>query len=158
MPECSTGLKAAGLRPSQPLPPKWVVDCRRVGTDEPALKYLSRYLYRGVISERQLIADDGKSVTFEYRDGKSGKPMTRTVNGPRFIWLIIQHVLPTGFRRVRDYGFLHGNARRKLLRVQWFLNVAIVRPLERARPPLPCLHCRAPMRVAGFVPPQRQSG
>jgi len=27
---------------------------------------------------------------------------------------------------VRDYGFLHGNARRKLLRVQWFLKVPFV--------------------------------
>ena len=27
-----------------------------------------------------------------------------------FLKLVLQHVLPKGFRRVRDYGFLHGNA------------------------------------------------
>jgi len=152
------GLRAAGLAPATPLPKRWVVDCRHVGTGEPALKYLSRYLYRGVIGDEQLVADDGDSVTFAYRDGKSGKRMTRTVSGPRFVWLIIQHVLPTGFRRVRDYGFLHGNARRKLLRVQWFLKVPIVVRVARPRPPFPCSRCRAPMRTDGFVPPQRLSG
>ena len=92
---------------------------------QPALKYLSRYLYRGVISDRQLVADDGETVTFSYRDGQSGKRCTRTVKGAHFIWLLIQHVLPTRFRHGRDYGFLHGNARRTLIRVQWFLKVAI---------------------------------
>lgn len=38
------------------LPPKWVVDCRNVGRGEPALEYLSRYLYRGVIRERDLVS------------------------------------------------------------------------------------------------------
>jgi len=26
------------------------------------------------------------------------------------LWLILQHVLPKGLQRVRDYGFLRGNA------------------------------------------------
>ena len=51
---------------------------------QPALKYLSRYLYRGVISDRQLVADDGETVTFSYRDGQSGKRCTRTVKGAHF--------------------------------------------------------------------------
>ena len=90
-----------------------------------ALKYLSRYLYRRVISEKQLIADDGSSVTFSYKDGKSAKTTTRTVDGAHFIWLLIQHVLPTGFRRVRDYGFLHGNARTPLVQVQLLLKARL---------------------------------
>jgi hypothetical protein len=153
------GLRALDLLPAQPLPKRWVVDCRRVGDGLPALKYLSRYLYRGVISERQLISDDGKSVTFSYRDGQSGKTLTRTVSGPRFIWLLIQHVLPTGFRRVRDYGFLHGNARRTLIRVQWFLRVPLsVIPEPSPRPPFACSHCGESMRVVGITPALRLSG
>jgi len=151
-------LRAAGLAPATPLPKRWVADCRHVGTGEPALKYLSRYLYRGVIGVEQLVADDGDSVTFAYRDGKSGKRMTRTVSGPRFVWEIVQHVMPTGLRRVHDYGFLHGNARQKLLRVLWFLKVQIVVRVARPRPPFPCSQCRSPMRTAGFIPPQRLSG
>ena len=47
-------------------PAKWVVDCQQVGRGLPALQYLSRYLYRGVISEKNIVSDDGHYVTFRY--------------------------------------------------------------------------------------------
>ena len=153
------GMNALGLVPARTLPKRWVVDCRRVGSGLPALKYLSRYLYRGVIGEKQLIADDGESVTFRYQDGKSGKPMTRTVDGAHFVWLLIQHVLPSGFRRVRDYGFLHGNARTRLVRLQWLLKVMVPpKPAVLVRPALTSRQCGEPMTLHGVSPPSRQSG
>ena len=36
-------------------PQTWVVDCKSVGTGEKALVYLGRYLYRGVIQEKDLV-------------------------------------------------------------------------------------------------------
>lgn len=48
---------------------------------------------------------------------------TWTVPGEEFLWLLMQHVLPRRFRRVRDYGFLHGNARPLLLLIQKVLGV-----------------------------------
>jgi len=47
-------LKNAGLSIPKNVPRKWVVDCDHVGKGITALKYLSRYLYRGVISEKIL--------------------------------------------------------------------------------------------------------
>ncbi len=93
------------------LPTQWVVDCRNVGRGEPALQYLSRYLYRGVIRERNLLAYDAHAgtVTFGYQDAQTGQSATRTLSMADFLWRVLLHVLPTGFRRVRDYGFLHGN-------------------------------------------------
>ncbi|RLA51350.1 MAG: IS91 family transposase, partial [Gammaproteobacteria bacterium] len=44
-------ITAGGLVLPDNLPRKWVVDCKSVGKGQPALKYLSRYLYRGVIGE-----------------------------------------------------------------------------------------------------------
>jgi hypothetical protein len=41
-----------------------VVDCAHVGKGLPALKYLSRYLYRGVISEKNIIANHKGLITF----------------------------------------------------------------------------------------------
>jgi len=153
------GMQQADLLPLKALPDTWVIDCRKIGNGLPALKYLSRYLYRGVVSEKQLIADDGESVTFSYREGSSGKRCTRTVSGAKFVWLLIQHVLPTGFRRVRDYGFLHGNARKTLIRVQWFLKIAIdPRTPAQPRQPLLCRLCGEPMNVSAFYPPERLSG
>jgi len=50
-----TALNEAGLSIPKSVPPKWVVDCAHVGKAITALKYLSRYLYRGVISEKNIV-------------------------------------------------------------------------------------------------------
>ncbi|MEJ2622769.1 MAG: transposase, partial [Candidatus Thiodiazotropha sp.] len=99
-------------------PAKWVVDCKHVGRGLQALQYLSRYLYRGVISEHNILSDDGTHVTFQYRDSQTKTLKTRIVLGETFLWLVFQHVFPKGFRRVRDFGFLHGNAKKLLRLVQ----------------------------------------
>jgi hypothetical protein len=64
-------------------------------------------------------------VTFRYKDSGTGKMEIRRLLGEDFIALVLQHTLRKGFRRARDYGFLHGNAKRLLKRVQWLLQVAI---------------------------------
>lgn len=62
-------------------PRKWVAQCQHVGRGLSALKYLSRYLYRGVISNRNILRDDGTFVTFRY----TGWWKTRTINGADFL-------------------------------------------------------------------------
>lgn len=89
---------------------EWVAQCERVGRGVQALQYLSRYLCRGVISNRHLIGDDGERITFRYQDGETKRLATRTLPGEDFMALLLQHVLPKGLRRARDYGFLQGNA------------------------------------------------
>jgi hypothetical protein len=42
-------------------PKKWVLQCQHIGKGLPAIKYLSRYLYKGVISNHNIIANDGKA-------------------------------------------------------------------------------------------------
>ena len=101
----------AGFSLPNHLPKQWVVQCKHVGRGLPALQYLSRYLYRGVISERNIIKDDGTHVTFRYLDSDTNTIKTRRCKGEDFLWLVFQHALPKGFRRARDYGFLHGNGR-----------------------------------------------
>ena len=139
-------------------PKKWVVQCQHVGRGSPAVKYLSRYLYRGVISDNNIVRDDGTHVTFNYKESKTGKMKTRCCRGEDFIALVLQHVLPKGFRRVRDYGFLHGNAKRLLKRVQWLLRVTIPTLPKTPRPRFICRHCRSPMLIVGFMRPTRRSG
>ena len=95
------------------LPERWVVDCKSVGNGEKALVYLGRYLYRGVIQERDILRCADGLVTFRYRDSESGKNTTRTVTGAHFLWLVLQHVLPRGFRRSRNFGLLHPNCRHR---------------------------------------------
>ncbi len=142
-------LKDAGLSIPKKVPLKWVVDCDYVGKGITALKYLSRYLYRGVISEKNIVSNQNGRVTFKYIESKTGKPRYRTLKGEDFLQLILQHVLPKGFRRVRDYGFLHGNAKKLLSLVQLILHV-VINVGQRPRPVFKCPRCKSPMVVLGF--------
>ncbi len=146
-------IKAAGLVLPGKLPDEWVVDCKPVGKGKPALKYLSRYLYRGVISENNIVANDNGQVTFKYIDSNTGQTRYRTLKGEDFLWLVLQHVLPKGFRRVRDYGFLHGNARKLLTLIQLTLKVMITDKPARPRPVFSCPRCQSPMHILAFIRP-----
>ena len=142
------GLLTAKLKKS--LPKTWVVNCQHTGKGEPALKYLSRYLYRGVISDRQIVASQNGKVTFTYRNSESGTTESRTLQGEDFLWLVLQHVLPKGLRRVRDYGFLHCRCRKLLRLVQLILQVIIKPATPVIRPKHTCQYCGSDMRAIAF--------
>jgi len=151
-------LHAAHLPIPAGVPGQWVVDCTHVGRGQPALEYLSRYLYRGVISEKNIVANQNGNVTFRYTQGRTGQTHTRTLKGEDFLWLVLQHVLPKGFRRARDYGFLHGNAKKSLSLVQLVLQVVIAIRAPRPRPVFTCPTCQAPMCVVAVLRPAWKSG
>ncbi|MBU2646627.1 transposase [bacterium] len=122
----------------------WVVDCLFSGKGDSALKYLSRYLYRGVISEKNILSHQDGEITFRYRDGQTNQWQTRTLPGVDFARTILQHTLPRGFRRVRDYGFLHGNAKKILGRMQLLLKSKLTDQKPTARPAFKCACCGKP--------------
>jgi hypothetical protein len=134
------------------VPRKWVVDCKRAGKGPPALKYLSRYLYRGVIGENNIVSNQDGNITFKYVESPTGKTRYRTVRAEDFLWLVLQHVLPKSFRRTRDYGALHGNAQKLLSLVQLLLQLLIQAASRRPRPAFKCPMCQAPMRVLVITP------
>lgn len=146
-------LNKAGLPIPKGIRPEWVVDCTRVGQGITALKYLSRYLYRGVISEKNIVSNHKGWVTFKYIESETGKTRHRTLKGENFLRLILLHVLPKGFRRVRDYGFLHSNAGKLLFLVQLILHVRIKKMVLRPRPVFKCPCCKSTMYIVGFRPP-----
>jgi len=148
----------AGFSIPKKVPEKWVVDCSYVGKGISALKYLSRYLYRGVISEKNIVSNQNGQVTFRYVDSHTGKTQFRTLKGEDFLRLVVQHVLPKGFRRVRDYGFLHSNAKKLLSLVQLVLHVVIEVAKRRPRPVFKCSRCKSRMVIVGFRRPAWKSG
>ena len=142
-------IKAAGLTLPACYPQQWVVDCKAVGSGEKALVYLGRYLYRGVISENDIVACDAEQVSFRYRDAKTGTMQRRTVPGAQFLWLVFQHVLPTGFRRARNFGFLHPNRKRLIALLHLLLKFDPARALAwvKLRAPILCTCCGAVMTI-----------
>ena len=120
-----------------------------MGAGEKALVYLGRYLYRGVIQEKDIIdCKDGK-VTFRYQNSQTKKMEYRTVSGEQFLWLIMQHVLPKGFRRAHNYGFLHHNSKRMVRLIQYILKLDPGRALAliKVRPQWKCPCCGEKMKV-----------
>ena len=151
-------LKAEGLILPSDYPAKWVVDCRCVGSGEKALVYLGRYLYRGVIQEKDILGCDKGQVTFRYRDSKTKKYQTRTLPGAQFLALILQHVLPKGFRRARNFGFLHPNSKPLIALLQYLLGLTRDWGRAKCRPrsSLHCPCCGAEMRIVKCaLPPIR---
>jgi hypothetical protein len=130
------------------------VHCEQVGSGLPALKYLSRYLYHGIIRERQIVDHDraAGTVTFRYQDAKTKTSALRTLPLVEFAQLILQHVLPKAFRRARDHGFLHHNAGRLIDLLHYVQRVGIASAIVQVLRPFLCPHCQQPMRVVESTP------
>lgn len=143
------GIEAAGLSLPERYPRQWVVDCKSVGSGKPALIYLGRYLYRGVIRENDILACDNGEVRFRFRNAKTGKFDQRTLPGADFLWLIVQHVLPKGFRRARNFGFLHPNCKRLIALLHWVLKFdpGPITLWIKQRALILCACCGAVMRI-----------
>lgn len=149
-------INQAGLVLPKRHPEKWVVDARSVGSGDSALIYLGRYLYRGVIQETDIVACQAGKVTFRYRCGKTDQVQFKTVSGAHFLWLIMPHILPKGFRRARNFGFLHPNCKRLTVWIQLLLGLDPNRALAwiKKRPQWTCSLCGGKMHVivTGFSP------
>ena len=139
-----TGIKQAGLKLPDAYPTKWVVDCKAVGGGRQALIYLGRYLYRGVIQEKDILSCDNGNVTFRYQNSQTRQIETRTLSGVAFLRLILQHILPKGYRRARNFGFLHPNS--KLIPLVQ-LRKRVVLPLQQPRPAIRCKCCGGEMKI-----------
>ena len=143
------GIEAAGLTLPDRYPTEWVVDCKSVGTGEPAVIYLGRYLYRGVIREKDIIRCTDGLVSFRYQNAQTKRVECRTLPGAEFLWLVLQHVLPKGFRRARNFGFLHPNCKRLIALLHVVLKYAPGQSMAwvKARAPILCTCCGAVMTI-----------
>lgn len=128
-------------------PKEWIADCRHVGKGDGALTYLARYLYRSVISEKNILSLHNSEVTFQYKPSKSKQFKTITEPAVDFLWRVLQHVLPKGFRRARNYGFMHGNAKATLKRLQLILKVILRVMPVRQKKIVDCPRCHGEMQL-----------
>jgi Putative transposase/Transposase zinc-binding domain len=94
---------------------EWVVYAKRpFAGPQAVLAYLSRYTHRVAISNSRLIALDEGGVTFKWKDYRvKGRDRLKsmTLDPAEFIRRFLLHVLPSGFHRIRHYGFLAGAVR-----------------------------------------------
>ena len=84
----------------------WNVNCQPVGDAQASLKYLSRYVFKVAISEGRIVRADDAEVVFRYRKLNSQRVRTLALSPLEFMRRFLQHVLPSGFMKVRYFGFL----------------------------------------------------
>ena len=128
-------------------PKEWIADCKYVGKGDGALTYLARYLYRSVISEQNILSHKNGDVTFRYKESKNKQFKNITEPAVDFLWRVLQHVLPKGFRRTRNYGFMHGNAKTTLKRLQLILKVKLKPSPSRQKKCVLCPQCQSEMQL-----------
>lgn len=80
------------------------------------LAYLGRYTHRVAISNYRLLALKDGQVTFSWKDYTRGNQQrAMTLPTGEFIRRFLLHVLPRGFQRLRQFGFLANRRRREKL-------------------------------------------
>ena len=78
----------------------------------------------------------------EQRNPQDGNP--RTLSGVAFLRLILQHILPKGYRRARNFGFLHPNS--KLIPLVQLIK-RVVLPPPQSHPVIRCKCCGGVMKI-----------
>ncbi|NQY01619.1 MAG: transposase [Flavobacteriaceae bacterium] len=126
---------------------KWQADCDLKGNGINALEYLSRYLIKGPVSQKALSYTANDSVKLRYKDSDKKKMTSITFDQRTFLKQLVQHVLPKGFRRVREYGFLAPAGKKMLLRLQLILRVKLPDDEVPEPPKVTCPCCQSSMRI-----------
>lgn len=98
---------------------KWVVYAKTpFGGPKQVINYLGRYTHRTAISNDRILKVDSKEVTFSWHDyAKNYQKIITTLSGEEFLHRFCQHILPSGFTRIRHYGFLSSAAKNKSLEI-----------------------------------------
>ena len=136
------------------------VHSQAVGTGARSIRYLASYVFRTAISDSRIIEIEQGHVRFRYADTKTGTAKTMRLSAFEFIRRFLQHVLPTGFMKIRYYGFLHPCSKIPLdlaiaLLEAWSGVRAARDRTETQHGGQPfCPHCNGLVRLLHFIPPR----
>lgn len=144
----------------------WNVNCQPVGEAANTLAYLARYVFKVAISDHRILALENDQVRFAYTVSGSRRRRTMTLPAHEFIRRFLQHVLPTGFVKVRHYGFLSPNFRVPIEQIKArvamahaFATNAVTTEIVTApaSQPMRCPHCGGRMKLLRVLRPAQLS-
>jgi len=134
----------------------WVVNSIPVGKGKEALKYLAQYVFRIAISNSRIISLKNGLVSFKYKESKTNIWKIMTLQADEFIRRFLQHVLPSGFVKVRYFG-LFASANRDLLAIASELlgvklKAKLEKPKSNKRKVFKCPDCNNEMSIVLIIP------
>lgn len=107
----------------------WVVFCEQsLGKPEHVVGYLGQYIHRVAISNHRIIDVNDREVCFmskDYRD--EGEVKTARLTGEEFLRRFCQHILPSGFVKIRYYGIYSTRFRTTILNEK---EKMVIKPVE----------------------------
>lgn len=131
------------------------VNCQAVGHSRTVVRYLAPYIFKVAICDSRIIKIDGFNVWIRYKKPQSQRWRTMTLHVMEFIRRFLQHVLPTGFMKVRYYGFMSPAATVTVEQVNTLIQLACglacgfdvnIPKASVNEPQQPyCSHCGAPL-------------
>ena len=138
-----------------------VVNCQAVGTSTRSVKYLAPYVFKVAISNSRISKLDNHNVFFKYKKTGSNRWRTMQLDVIEFMRRFLQHVLPTGFMKVRYYGFLHPSSSVSVEKIAALIELAfgfdIEIPETEIEPltPITCSICGGGLLFQALVLPLR---
>ena len=148
---------------------EWVVYSKPCLTrTETVVDYLGRYSHRIALSDRRILAFEHGKAQLAWKDYRDGRHKLMELDGTELLRRFLLHVLPTGFMRLRHFGFLANRCRRECLgRIRQAIAVpARVPDSNTEQPnhavagdaPRPCPRCRTGrLRVVAELPARLRS-
>jgi hypothetical protein len=143
---------------------EWNVNSQAVGSAEASIKYLTPYVFRVAISNSRIVKLEGGKVFLLYKKTGSNRLRTLALDALEFIRRFLQHVLPTGFMKVRYYGFLSPGSKVPLeevrARIEMAFGFELVAPEVEPQPPpqIVCRHCGHELVYRYSILPHRCHG
>jgi hypothetical protein len=137
---------------------EWVVNCQAVGAGAHSIKYLAPYVFKVAISNSRIIKVENHKVFFKYKKPKSNRWRTMELDVMEFMRRFLQHVLPSGFMKVRYYGFLSPGASVPLEKIEALIELSfgfeITKPEIHFEPfdPPKCNHCGGKLKFVVSIP------
>jgi hypothetical protein len=132
----------------------WIVYLKPpFGGPEYVLQYLGRYTHRVAISNHRLVSLAEGNVTFRWRDSAhNNEQKLLTLSLDEFLRRFLLHLLPKGFVRIRNFGFLANRKRAITVPLCLSLLGSPIEATQEASTPSPCdlwrcPNCGGPMRV-----------
>ena len=125
----------------------WVVNCQAVGSAAHSVKYLAPYVFKVAISNSRIIKVEDHKVFFKYKKFQSNRWRTMALDVIEFMRRFLQHVLPSGFMKIRYYGFLSPGASLPLEKIETLIELSfgfkITKPHIDIKPfdPPTCSQC-----------------
>lgn len=104
----------------------WVVYAKApMGGPAQVIEYLGRYTHRVAISNHRLLKIEAGNVTFSWKDYKDDYSVKQlTLSATEFIRRFLLHILPSGFQRIRHFGYLSNRSKEKLALCRRLLGVS----------------------------------